>query len=175
MVRCWFCGGLTHWIGGNLYKCYTCEQLTEDRKDGTFVAPQLKVFPRIERVRAAATEGMREVTMAVPSEQGLDREMVTFISRVASALTSTKGYEDDPEVLSRIMTVRQQYRQALTEVFEGKTEFQAWYDKTKTATGMHPTDFNRMLYDALEGLTSEEAIEMRKGYEALLKGSQLGI
>jgi len=135
----------------------------------------MEVYPRIEQVREAAVEGVYEMTAAVPSESGLHPDMVKFVRKVSEILTPLKGYEDDRGFVTRALKVRTQFKRELTEVFEGKRKFQEWYDGTRTGLGMREDQMDRVMYDALEGLSSPEAIEMRMSYEDKIRGGGLGV
>lgn len=135
----------------------------------------MEVYPRIEQVREAAVEGVHEMTAAVPSESGLHPDMVKFVRRVSEILTPLKGYEDDRGFVTRALKVRTQFKRELTEVFEGKRKFQEWYDGTRTGLGMREDQMDKVMYDALDGLSSPEAIEMRMAYEDKIRGGVLGV
>ena len=152
-----------------LYRCYMCGQLNEDR-GGQLLPPTMKVYPSVEKVREAAVEGARELASVVPSDTGLPPDMMIFIRRVAETLTPLKGYEDDRGFVVRALKVRQQFRHDLTEVFEGKRKFQEWYDSTRTSLGKSDRELDEIIYNALEGLSNPEAIDMRMAFEEKLKG-----
>ena len=152
-----------------LYRCYICGQLNEDR-GGQLLPPTMKVYPSVEKVREAAAEGARELAAVVPSDAGLPPDMMVFIRRVAETLTPLKGYEDDRGFVVRALKVRQQFRHDLTEVFEGKRKFQEWYDSTRTSLGKSDRELDEIIYNALEGLSNPEAIDMRMAFEEKLKG-----
>ena len=170
MGTCFACGGPLRTVREGLYRCLFCGQLNEER--GGLVLPRkMEVFPRIEQVREAAKEGVYEMASSVPSESGIPRDMAVFIRRVAEALTPLKGYEEDRGFVVRALRVRSQFRRELTEFLEGKTKFQDWYDKTRTALGKRSDDMDEIIYNALEGLSDPGAIEMRMEFEQKLKGS----
>ncbi len=174
MGVCFSCGGPLRQVGENLYRCYLCRQLNEERK-GTILPPVMKVYPRIEQVREAAIEGRYEMVAAAPSEKGLEPDMATFVRRISEILTPLKGYEDDRGFVSRALKVRNQFKQELTDVFMGKGKLMEWYDATRTSLGMRDDQMDKVIYDALEGLSSPEAIEMRMSFEDKLRGGVLGI
>jgi len=163
--RCFSCGGPLREVREGLYRCYICGQLNEDRGLGQVVPRKMEVYPRIEQVREAAKEGVYEMVSAVPSETGLSTDEATFVRRVAEALTPLKGYENDRGFVTRALKVRNQFKQELTDVLEGKRELLDWYDKTRTALGKHHTEMDKILYDALEGLRDPETVELRKAFE----------
>ena len=174
MGVCFACDGRLRQIGENLYRCYICGQLNEEREE-TILPPVMKVYPRIEQVREAAIEGRYEMIAAAPSEKGLEPDMVTFVRRISEILTPLKGYEDDRGFVSRALKVRNQFKRELTDVFMGKGKLMEWYDTTRTSLGMRDDQMDRVMYDALEGLTHPEAIEMRMSFEDKLRGGVLGI
>ena len=135
---------------------------------------RMEVYPRIEQVREAAVEGRYEMVAAVPSESGLHPDMVVFVRRVVETLAPIKE-GDEREIINRVLKVRNQFKRELTHVFEGKKKFQEWYDGTRTSLGMRDDQMDRVIYDALEGLSSPEAIEMRMAYEDKIRGGVLGV
>jgi hypothetical protein len=170
MEKCFSCGGPLRTVREGLYRCLYCGQLNEER-EGQILPRKMEVFPRIEKVREAAKEGVYEMVSSVPSESGIPRDMAIFIRRVAEALTPLKGYEADRGFVTRALRVRSQFRQELTSVFEGKMKLQDWYDKTRTSLGKRIDEMDEIIYNALEGLSDPEAIEMRMDFEQKLKGS----
>ena len=173
MGVCFSCGGPLRQIGPGLYRCYICRQLNEVR-EGVMLPRAMEVYPRIEQVREAAVEGVYEMVAAAPSESGLHPDMVKFVRRLSEILTPLKGYEDDRGFVTRALKVRSQFKQELTDVFMGKRKLQEWYDSTRTSLGMRDDQMDKVIYDALEGLSSPEAIEMRMSFEDKLRGGVLG-
>ena len=170
MEKCFACGGPLRTVREGLYRCLFCGQLNEER--GGLVLPRrMEVFPRIEQVREAAKEGVYEMVSSVPSESGIPRDMAIFIRRLAEALTPIKGYEEDRGFVSRVLRVRGQFRRELTGVFEGKMKLQDWYDKTRASLGKRGDEMDEIIYNALEGLSDPEAIDMRMAFEEKMKGS----
>lgn len=168
-MECFSCGGPLRTVREGLYRCLFCGQLNEER-GGQILPRKMEVFPRIERVREAAKEGVYEMVSSVPSESGIPRDMAIFIRRVAEVLTPLKGYEGDRGFVTRALRVRSQFRQELTGVFEGKMKLQDWYDKTRTSLGKRVDEMDEIIYNALEGLSDPEAIDMRMEFEQKLKG-----
>ena len=169
-MECFSCGGPLRVVREGLYRCLYCGQLNEER-GGQILPRKMEVFPRIEKVREAAKEGVYEMVSSVPSESGIPRDMAIFIRRVAEVLTPLKGYEEDRGFVTRALRVRGQFRQELTSVFEGKRPFLAWYDATRTSLGKRSDEMDEIIYNALEGLSDPEAVDMRMEFEQKLKGS----
>ena len=169
MVRCFACGGPLRLVREDLYRCYICGQLNEDR-GGQLLPPTMKVYPSVEGVREAAAEGARELATVTPSDAGLPPDMMIFIRRVAETLTPLKGYEKDRAFVGRALKVRQKFRQELTEVFEGKRKLQEWYDSTRTSLGKSDREMDEIIYNALDGLSNPDAIDMRNMFEQKLSG-----
>lgn len=129
----------------------------------------MEVYPRIEQVREAAVEGVYEMVQAVPSESGLSPDMVTFIIRLNDALIPLEG--EDRESRARGLKVREQLRRELTDVFEDRAEWNDWFDRWRQNLNLHSKVFAKVVFDALEGLKSPEAQQMREGYgQALQRG-----
>lgn len=170
MSTCFTCGGPLRVIREGLYRCLYCGQLNEER-EGQVLPRRMEVYPRIQQVREAAKEGVYEGVSSVPSESGIPRDLAIFIRRVAETLTPLKGYEGDRGFVVRALRVRSQFRQELTNVFEGKTKLQDWYDKTRTSLGKRVDEMDEIIYNALEGLSDPEAVDMRAAFEQKLKGS----
>lgn len=129
----------------------------------------MRVFTSFDRVKAMAIEGAYELTKGQPGIGDIEPDMVEFISRVATKLAPIEGYT--PEVQAAQLELRKEIVKQLNDVFDGKVELQAWFDKTKTKMSLHREDLVRTLYDALENLKSDGAREMRAQYEAMLTKS----
>lgn len=130
----------------------------------------MEVYPRIEQVREAAKEGVYEMVQAVPSESGISSEMRIFINRVSEVLTPIKGYENDRGFVARALKVRSQFKKEFISVLEGKRKFQEWYDTTRISLGMREDQMDEIIYNALEGLTEPDAVNMRNMFEQKLTG-----
>jgi len=157
---CFVCNGTLMKIKETLYKCLLCGQY--QNPDGT--PAKLPIFPSIDLVREHAVEGVQMV--AVPEvyeeESGMPEDMVKFINRFSTRLTPALGYS--PEVTKNILVQREEYRKGLEEVFGGNKDFQAWFDRTKTKTGLHRSVMVNMIYDCLQVLRHPEAVEMSEAY-----------
>ena len=179
MSVCPFDGYPVNEIGENLYKCIFCDmRLT--MKEGALVPyrnvaypydrvvrDRLKVGDRVPEAVAQETEPVPDV----PFGDGLDQEMTVFVRRAAEALTPVEGYEDDEAFKQRAFKVRETFIQELTDCLTGKRDFDEWFDATKTSLGKHPTEMARIMYNALEGLSSPEAIQFQAGFAAALKST----
>ena len=166
-------------IGEDLYRCLFCD-VRFNKKGDEFVPYRNVVYPYDGVVRDRLRVGDRvpvsvvqeaEPVPDVPFGDELDKDMAVFVKRVAEALTPVEGYEDDEAFKQRLFKVRETYIQELTDCFTGKEDFDKWYDATKTSLGMHPTEMARVMYNALEGLSSPEAIQFQAGFAAALKSS----
>ncbi len=166
-------------IGEDLYRCLFCDmRLT--RKGDEFVPYRNVVYPYDKVVRDRLRVGdsapvpvvqEAEPEPDVPFGDGLDKDMTVFVRRVAETLTPVDGYEDDEAFRQRAFKVRETFIQELTDCFTGKEDFDKWFDATKTSLGMHPTEMARVMYNALEGLSSPEAMQFQAGFAAALKSS----
>ena len=169
MPKCFVCGGPLRVIREGLFRCYICGQLQELR--GLRVVPvRMRVYPSIDEVRASAIESNREQAVEAHSDEGLSRDMVAFINRVAEALTPIAGYEGDRAFVSRALKVRNQFKRELVEVFEGKRKFQDWYNSTRTGLGKNEREMDEIIYEALSGLSDPDAVSMREAFEEKLRG-----
>ena len=101
-----------------------------------------------------------------PLPPAIEPDMQTFIDRVAEHLTRLDGL--DPQGKIRALTVREQFRKELTQVFLGKQDWNKWFDKTRTQLGLHTVTFMQILHKCLEGLKSPEAQSLRADYEQAL-------
>ena len=131
------------------------------------VRDRLRVGDRAPEAVVQETEPVPDV----PFGDGLDKDMTIFVRRVAEALTPVEGYEHDEAFKQRAFKVRETFIQELTDCFTGKKDFDTWYDATKTSLGMHPTEMARVMYNALDGLSSPEAIQFQAGFAAALKST----
>ena len=168
MASCYRCGGRIRVVAGGLYKCQMCGAYNQIQ--GAFSMPStMRVFTSFDRVKAATIEGAYEQTKGQPSMGDVAPDMVEFISRLATTLSPIEGYT--PDIQGKQLELRKSYVKQLNDVFDGKMDFQAWFDKTKTKRSLARDDLIKMIYDALEGLQSEEAQGMRAQYEAMLTKS----
>jgi len=150
-------------IREDLSKCMLC---------GQYIGPdgfpsKLKVFPSARQVKELAStplEGISEVVEEKTLE--LHGDMITFIGRVAERLAPLTGLDQSAKL--RALEVQKEIRNELTEVFQGKKDFNKWYDKTKTQFGLHSQTFMSILHDSLEGLKSTEAQELQQQYAQTL-------
>jgi len=96
-----------------------------------------------------------------------DVDQTTFIDRVIDKIVPLHA-DYTPDIKKKLQLVRQQYRQGLKDVFNGKGTFDKWFEKTRRTLGFHSVDLTRIIYESLEGLLSTEARQMRAQYgEAL--------
>ena len=167
-MSCYRCGGRIRLVAGGLYKCQLCGVYNQIQ--GAFSMPStMRVFTSFDRVKAATIEGAYEQTKGQPSMGDVAPDMIEFISRLATRLSPIEGYL--PNIQAQQLELRKSYVKQLNDVFDGKMDFQAWFDKTKTKRSLARDDLVKMIYDALEGLQSEEAQSMRAQYEAMLTKS----
>jgi hypothetical protein len=175
MVTCFSCGSsYLLEVEPGIYRCQICGQLNEVRPSGQILPRRMEVYPRIEYVREAAKEGLYEMTQAVPSESGIPTDMRIYINRVAEALTPLKGHEEDRAFVARALKVRSQFRRELTEIFEGKGDFDKWYNETASNLGIQDKVMAKMMFDSLEGLKSPEAKQLRDMYGQIMQRSAFG-
>ena len=176
--RCPSDGSRVFSVGENLYKCVLCDRYFRE-KDGNLVPYALRVYPyggdvreRLEVVGLGAPSKEEETTEpSAPFGDELDGDMVIFIRRVAEALTPVKGYERDESFKRRAFRVREQFIGELTDCLTGKRDFNKWFDATKTSLGKHPSEMTQIMYNALEGLKSPEAMQMQNAFGAAMKRS----
>ena len=107
-----------------------------------------------------------------PEEEGITPDIHVFIRRLTESLTPAVGYS--PEITQDILATRSEYRKSLYDVFEEKSEWLDWFDKTKTRTGLHRMELMQKIVDALEDLADPDAVALREGYEQALSGGLLG-
>jgi len=86
----------------------------------------------------------------------------TFIFRVAEALIPVAGYS--PEIKKKLLKTREMYRLGLEKVFREQTDFEAWFTDTRQKMGIREVELMEIVYDALEGLHSLEAKELRETF-----------
>jgi hypothetical protein len=89
-----------------------------------------------------------------------DVDQTTFITRIIDRIVPLHA-DYTPGIKHKLQVVRQQYRQGLKDVFNGKGTFGKWFEKTRRTLGFHAVDLTRIIYDSLEGLASTEARQMR--------------
>ena len=181
---CFHCGGITRPTYGGKFKCRICGQVQEPRKSGIIVPMKLRVFSHPEGVKlyAQTQEWMpggrlkelsqEQVGPEPPEEEGITPDIHVFIRRLTESLTPAVGYS--PEITQDILATRSEYRKSLYDVFEEKSEWLDWFDKTKTRTGLHRSELMQKIVDALEDLADPDAVALREGYEQALSGGLLG-
>jgi len=107
----------------------------------------------------------RQITAV--NKDGGDVDQTTFTTRVIDRIVPLHA-DYTPEIKKKLQNVRQQYRQGLQDVFNGKGTFDKWFEKTRRTLGFHAVDLTRIIFESLEGLASTEARQMRQQYgEAL--------
>ena len=171
MNQCFSCGGPLRTVREGLYRCLYCGQLNEER-EGQILPRKMEVFPRIEKVREAAAEGVYEMASSVPSKQGLSSDMVTFINRIIEGIAPLKGL--DREATTRALKVRGEFNRELTRILEGEGDFDEWYTRTASDLGINDRIMTKILFDALEGLKSPEAKNLREVYGKIMQRSMFG-
>ena len=107
----------------------------------------------------------RQITAT--NKDNADIDQTTFINRIIDRIVPLHA-DYTPDIKKKLQLVRQQYRQALIDVFNGKGTFDKWFEKTRRTLGFHSVDLTKIIYESLEGLLSTEARQMRAQYgEAL--------
>jgi hypothetical protein len=107
----------------------------------------------------------------IPKAATADMELQTFISRVAKKLMPV--YKDySPEVKKQLFANQNKIKQELNAVFEGKETLTKWFNRTRQNSSKHAIELTQILYDALEGLQSQEAKTMRAQWEQALQAIQ---
>lgn len=154
-------------VGKGIYRCYICDMLNQERVPGVLVSKKLVVFPRKDAVSGAAVEGALETEGAVPER--LSRDMTVFVRRLTESLTPLRQ-DDDPSVVSRVLKIRNEFKNGLIEVLFGRRSFEDWYIKTRQAVNLREDQMDALIYEALDGLTEPEAVEMRETFERKLTG-----
>lgn len=108
----------------------------------------------------------RQITPA--NQNPSDVDQTTFINRIIDKIVPLHADYTSP-VKKKLSAVRQQYRQGLIDVFNGKGTFDKWFEKTRRTLGFHAVDLTRIIYESLEGLTSTEARQMRQQWAQALQ------
>lgn len=162
MEGCRFCGGLVLEVSPGLFKCIgLCGQYFKEGAEGPL--PKIEVATTLDKLRAHEA-GVETTTTSL--EGGLSADMLIFINRVAERLVPTEGLTH--EMTEQVKKVQNQFRRELTEVIQGKQDFNKWFNKTKTNLGLHAYKLTTTLYESLAGLKSPEAQELLMQYgEAL--------
>lgn len=101
----------------------------------------------------------KEIKVEGKEKIELTPEQLIFIDRVANSLSY------DPKM-------RRHFREGLKAVFEGKLDFNKWFDQTKVETGLHAVQLLKILYNSLEGLKGKEIKSLRESYKQAIQ--QLG-
>jgi len=113
-----------------------------------------------------ATTIKKAVEPKTVKDSDFSPEQVLWIGRVAEALCPSDGVTEAylPEVLQN----QRQTKQGLADVLQGRIGFDTWIGQARKLGKKTTRQLWFILYKALEGLTSEEAIQMREAYAAQL-------
>ena len=182
MFRCPFDGYRVVEIGDGLYKCMYCNNYLRE-KDGVLVPYAMKAYPYDRDVRESlVVKGLGRRARpesaktsrgeGIPFRGGLSQDMVIFIGRVANALIPLEGYNQETRL--KLLNTQNKIKRDLTRVFEGKRDFQKWYDQTRTNFSKRNIEMMQILYDAAEGLESQEAKELRNAYARAMDRGPFG-
>lgn len=156
--ECRLCGGPLLKVKERLYICRFCGNYFPDTSP-TAPLPSLRVVSEPDKLKDLIV-GMET------QEGGLSSDMLTFTARVAERLVPTTGLTGD--MAQQVQKVQDDIRREFIEVFQGKRNFEKWFNQTKTNLALHPQKFTTILYESLEGLKSPEAQELREGYAQAL-------
>jgi len=132
---------------GNLFKCPICGLLYLPKQN----KPLLKNYAKLTIQ-----------TQPAKTEEELTSDQIIFINRVAQALAPTIGLTG--EAYKRCRKIQEQYREELRQVFQGKKDFNEWFNQKRTERGLHLYTFTKMIHDCLDGLDSPEARSLREQY-----------
>jgi len=104
-------------------------------------------------------EEMQEMETQKPStpQPSIEPELQIFVNRVASKLMP-----GDPRL-------REKIRKGLEDTLLGKRNFNDWFNNTGADLGIHSYNLLKVLYDALDGLTSPEAHSLQEQYQMAMR------
>mgnify|MGYP001044477639 CR=1 FL=1 len=145
-----------------LYKCPFCGSYFRSALPSS-PAPKFKIISKLDKVK-------EQIANPEIGTLELSPDMVTFVHRVSERLAPLTGLNEVAK--AKALEIQREIRRELTEVFQGKEDFNKWYDRTKTSLGLHHLTFIQILYDSLEGLKGPEAQELQQQYAQTL--SQMG-
>lgn len=145
---CRACGNpLIQVIENRLYRCSVCG-LYQRVRDQTSVLP--------------LAFGGQELEKTELGQGGIPAEMKLFIERVAAKLMPGDSRQ------------REKIQQGLEDCMLGKRTFNDWFNNTGVDCGIQSYNLLKILREALDGLTSPQANELRKEYQmAMTKISSL--
>jgi hypothetical protein len=150
--------------------CPTCQQILKRTAEGLLKC-SICGFTYKPKTSTPLLSGYTPKTLAAKQPNSTDRELEIFINRVAQKLLPI--YNDyDIKVKNALMKNRAKLVKELHNVFEGKESLEKWFTRTRRNYGKHVIDMTKILYDSLEGLRSQEAVQMRKEYEQALSAIQ---
>jgi len=151
-MSCSACGSPLTRDSSGLLKCSICGLLYPRGQNKPLLKDYAKVDIQVKPVK---------------TEEELTIDQIIFINRIAQTLAPTTGLYGDN--YKRAAKVQNKYREELREVFQGKRDFNEWFDQKRTERGLHIVTLSRMIYDALEGLESPEAKSLREQYAETIK------
>jgi len=151
-------------INEGLAKCLICGAYLTPNPTGPPHFYRNEVMTRPDEIKEIATIPLVNFSeMNEPKKPSvLPADMIIFIGRVAERLAPLTGL--DQTAKARALEIQTEIRNELTDVFQGKKDFNKWYDETKTKFGLHNQTFVSMLYESLQGLSSPEAQELQQQY-----------
>jgi hypothetical protein len=101
-------------------------------------------------------------------------EMEVFISRVAERLAPMPAATPLPGEMERILRIREEVKRELRDLMEGRIGLGDWFTRTRRNFNLRSYELGRIIYDALEGLRSREAREMRDQWLNYLSSEMRG-
>jgi len=131
----------------------------------SFLETQNLLGPISESVENAnATQTQQQYLSKEPElPTQLHPDMIEWAHRVAEALVPLEKVFA-PEDRKIQIQKRQQLRTELRNALIGKTDFNKWFDETKTRFSIRLPEYVKIFYESLEGLHSREAEELRQQY-----------
>jgi len=109
------------------------------------------------------------------SQKPLSDEMEIFITRVAEKVArAPEGITLTPEEQMRLNRARQEIKDGLRDVLNGKASLGDWFTKTKQQHNLKSYELAQIMYESLDGLKSREAQDLKEQWFQFLVAEKRG-
>ncbi len=110
-----------------------------------------------------------------PPPPSLEPDMETFINRVAEKVASApESITLTPAEQMRLNQARQEIKNSLRDVLNGKTPLNEWFTKTRQQFNLRSYELAQIMYESLDGLKSREAKDLRDQWFQFLAAEKRG-
>lgn len=104
-----------------------------------------------------APQKKQQLRQRVEIESLADKEMKIFAERVINSLLQPEKGTPNPLAVKNAQTIY--------DVLEGRKDFKEWFIETRRNFNLRSYELASIIYNALDGLRSEEAVELREQWK----------